>query len=200
MSRNADDILRFWFGEQEDDADVAKTQQSLWWSKNPDVDREISETYRATLEEACRGDLADWENSARGMLALIILVDQFSRNIFRDDARSFSSDHLAREWCRQLLARRLDMELRPIERVFAYLPLEHSEDMADQERCVALYTTLDAQAPHRHQEVFAGFLHFARAHRNIIRRFGRYPHRNKILSRESTAAEETFLTQPGSPF
>lgn len=92
------------------------------------------------------------------------------------------------------------MELRPIERVFAYLPLEHSEDMADQDRCVALYTALDAQAPEHHQEVFAGFLDFAHAHRKIIRRFDRYPHRNKILSRESTAAEKTFLSQPGSSF
>ncbi len=200
MSRNVDDILGFWFGGQEDDADVAKTQQSLWWSKNPAVDREISDTYKATLEDACRGDLADWGNTARGMLALIILVDQFSRNIYRDDARSFSNDHLARDWCRQLLARRLDMELRYIERVFAYLPLEHSEDMADQDQCVALYTALGEQVPDRQQEVFAGFLEFAHAHRKIIRQFGRYPHRNEILSRESTAAEKTFLAQPGSSF
>lgn len=200
MSINVDEILGFWFGGQEDDADVAKTQQSLWWSKNPAVDREISDTYRATLEAACRGDLADWENSARGMLALIILGDQFSRNIYRDHARAFSNDHLARGWCRQLLARRLDLELRPIERLFAYLPLEHSEDMADQHRCVALFAALGEQVPDRHQEVFAGFLDFAHAHRKIIRQFGRYPHRNEILSRESTAAEKTFLTQPGSSF
>ena len=200
MSRNADGILGFWFGAQEDDADVAKTQQSLWWSKNPDVDREISDTYKATLEDACRGNLADWENTARGMLGLIILVDQFSRNIYRDDARSFSNDYQALDWCRQLLARRLDMELRPIERVFAYLPLEHSEDLADQDQCVALFTALGEQVPDRHQEVFSGYLDFAHAHRKIVRQFGRYPHRNEILSRESTAAEKTFLTQPGSSF
>lgn len=200
MSRNADDILGFWFGAQEDDADVAKAQQSLWWFKNPDIDREISNTFKTTLEEACKGNLADWEKSARGMLALIILVDQFSRNIYRDDARSFSNDGLALDWCRQLLARRLDMELRPIERVFAYLPLEHSEDLADQEQCVALFTALGEQVPDRHQEVFAGFLDFAHAHRKIVSQFGRYPHRNKILSRESTAAEKAFLTRPGSSF
>ncbi|MCZ6717500.1 MAG: DUF924 family protein, partial [Gammaproteobacteria bacterium] len=99
MSASANDILRFWFGEQEDDADVAKEQKSMWWSKNPDIDKVISENYQTTLEAACRGDLADWETSARGLLALIILADQFSRNIYRGDARSFSQDHLARGWC-----------------------------------------------------------------------------------------------------
>ncbi|MCZ6560729.1 MAG: DUF924 domain-containing protein [Gammaproteobacteria bacterium] len=200
MSNAADEILRFWFGEQEDDADIAKAQKSIWWSKNQDVDREISESYRAKLEEACNGDLADWENSGRGMLALIILVDQFSRNIYRDDARSFANDHLARDWCRQMLARRLDMELRPIERVFAYFPLEHSEDMADQDQCVALFATLREQASDRHKDLLNGFLGFANAHRDIIVRFGRYPHRNKILARESTDDEKIFLTQPESSF
>jgi uncharacterized protein (DUF924 family) len=200
MSNSADEILRFWFGEQEDDADVAKAQKSIWWSKNPDVDREISNNYQGMLEDASKGNLTEWENSGRGMLALIVLVDQFSRNIYRDDARSFENDHLARDWCRQMLARRLDMELRPIERVFAYLPLEHSEDMADQDQCVALFVTLREQAPDRHKDLFEGFLGFANAHRDIIVRFGRYPHRNKILSRESTDDEKIFLTQPGSSF
>ena len=200
MSVSANDILRFWFGEQEDDADVAKERKSMWWSKNPDIDKVISENYQATLEAACRGDLADWETSARGLLALIILADQFSRNIYRGDARSFSQDHLARGWCNQMLAKKLDGELRPVERVFAYLPLEHSEDIADQDRCVALFSILREHASDRHKELFEGFLDFTHAHRKIIRQFGRYPHRNEVLSRESTAAEEAFLSQPGSSF
>ena len=200
MSVTANNILRFWFGEQEDDADVAQAQRSLWWSKNPEIDKEISETYQATLVAACRGDLVDWETSARGLLALIILSDQFSRIVYRGDARSFAQDHHAQDWCNQMLTSGLDQGLRPIERVFAYLPLEHSEDIVDQDRCVAFFSALCEQVPDHHQEVFEGFLDFAHAHRKIVRKFGRYPHRNEVLSRESTAAEQAFLTQPGSSF
>ncbi len=200
MSVTANDVLRFWFGELDDDTDVGKEQASIWWSKNPDLDRTISENYRATLEAACRGNLKDWATSARGLLALIILTDQFSRNIYRGDARAFAQDHMALAWCRDMLSTKLDQELRPVERVFAYLPLEHSEDVADQDRCVELFTALYENAPDRHKDLFESFLEFAHAHRKIITRFGRYPHRNEVLSRESTEAEKTFLTQPGSSF
>lgn len=200
MSVTVNEILRFWFGEQEDDADVAKEQRSMWWSINPELDKEIVETYQATLEAACNGELADWETSSRGLLALIILSDQFSRNVYRGDARSFAQDRHAYDWCDQMLTRGLDQELRPIERVFAYLPLEHSEDIADQNRCVALFSALCEQVPAHHQEVFEYFLEFALAHRKIIRQFGRYPHRNEVLSRVSTAVEKAFLTQPESSF
>ncbi len=194
------DVLDFWFGDQPDDAAVANQQQSTWWSKNPDIDKMIALKFSQSLEEAGAGDLSDWEDSAQGLLALIILVDQFSRNIYRGDPRCFSRDHLARRWCRMLIDSDMDQDLRPIERVFAYLPLEHSEDMGDQDKCLALFTVLFEQLPDNHRKTFKSYVDFAHAHRNIIVRFGRYPHRNSILGRQSTAQEREFLEQPGSFF
>ncbi|HVL75514.1 MAG TPA: DUF924 family protein [Noviherbaspirillum sp.] len=193
-------ILHFWFGTESDDARVASAQARLWWMKHPDVDREIRERFEGTLEAAMRGELDGWRASPRGRLALIVLADQFPRNMYRDTPRAFAYDAQARGWCLEALDAGADQALRPIERVFLYLPLEHSERLEDQERAVALFKRLHEEAGEAARPAFAEFLDYAYRHRDVIARFGRFPHRNRILQRASTDEEEAFLRTPGSSF
>lgn len=200
MTESPETILEFWFGSDPDDAATARQQASLWWSKQEQVDRQIRERFEPLVKAAAAGQLQDWRQSVSGQLALIILTDQFPRNIYRDTPQSFGFDNVALALCKEGLADRSDRELRPIERVFFYLPLEHSENMTDQQECVALFRELVEEAPEAQRGSLAGFLDFAVRHCRIIERFGRFPHRNAILGRVSTAEESGFLTQPGSSF
>ena len=193
-------VLEFWFGADADDAAVAKTQAKLWWSKNVDIDSEIRRRFEDGVRAAAEGQLDDWAAIPRGALALIILTDQFPRNIYRDTPRAFAYDAKALGWCLDGLARRSDLQLRPIERVFFYLPLEHSESVAHQERSVRCFEELFAAVALEQKQGYAEYLDFARRHRDIIARFGCFPHRNKILGRESTPEEIAFLAEPGSSF
>jgi len=165
-----------------------------WFTRNDDFDREIRERFLATHEAAALGRLADWEASAEGALALMILLDQFPRNMFRGTARAFATDPLALEAARHALAEGFDRALLPVERLFAYLPFEHSEALADQDRSCELTQALDAYP--ETNDVYR----YAVLHRDIIRRFGRFPHRNAILGRVSTPEELEFLKGPGSSF
>lgn len=195
-----DTILQFWFGSNPDDKAVVEEKSKLWWSKNPQVDQEIRERFEPTVTKAANRELADWAETPAGCLALIILTDQFPRNIYRDTPKAFSLDPLARSWCKEGMRRHFHEGLRPIQRVFFYLPLEHSESMEDQDQSVALYRELmDAAAPEL-RPAFDGFLDFAVRHRDVVKRFGRYPHRNRILGRESTPEEAAFLKEKGSSF
>ena len=198
--RSADSILEFWFGTDPDDDATAKAQGKLWWAKNPAVDGEIRTRFGATVQAAAFGGCADWAATPRGRLALIILFDQFPRNMHRNSPRAFAYDSEARRLALEGIAARADQALRPIERVFCYLPLEHSEDLAHQDQCVALYVALAAGVPPALRATFAGYVDFAERHRAIIRRFGRFPHRNAALGRTSTAEEIAFLKEPGSSF
>lgn len=193
-------VLEFWFGADADDAAVAKTQAKLWWSKNVDIDSEIRRRFEDGVRAAAEGQLDDWAAIPRGALALIILTDQFPRNIYRDSPRAFAYDAKALGWCLDGLARRSDLQLRPIERVFFYLPLEHSESVAHQERSVRCFEELFAAVALEQKQGYVEYLDFARRHRDVIARFGRFPHRNKILGRESTPEEIAFLAEPGSSF
>ncbi|RLE22593.1 MAG: DUF924 domain-containing protein [Acidobacteria bacterium] len=193
-------IVDFWFGQNTDDAALAKEQSSLWWSKNPDTDVEIRRRFESLVIAAKSGDLDDWRLSIEGRLALILLTDQFPRNIFRDSPAAFRCDALARNLCVEGLAARADRELRPIERVFFYLPLEHSEDLGDQNRCLALFRELAHEVSEDLKQTFDNFVEFALRHQIIIERFARFPHRNGILGRQSTPAEIEFLEQPNSSF
>lgn len=193
-------IKEFWFGKQLDDEAVAKEKSSLWWSKHDASDVEIRQRFGPCIDLAYRHELNHWANSPHGLLALILLTDQFPRNAYRGTPQAFAYDELARAWCKQGLAQGHDLQLRPIERVFFYLPLEHAENLQDQEQAVALFTKLAESASQQSQANFDGFLHFAVRHHEIIQRFGRFPHRNQILGRESTDAEVEFLKQKGSSF
>jgi uncharacterized protein (DUF924 family) len=197
---HSDAILGFWFGDSRDDAVAASQQHTLWWGKDAATDAAIRARFEPQVIAAGAGELDHWGQSAPGWLALIILCDQFPRSIYRDSPRAFAFDPTARKLCLEGLARGLDQQLRPLPRVFCYLPLEHSEDREHQQRSVTLFQQLAAAAPKSQRELFQGFLDFALRHQVIIERFGRFPHRNAVLGRSSTAEEIAFLQEPGSSF
>jgi uncharacterized protein (DUF924 family) len=178
---SSDDVLQFWFGELTPDD---------WWRKDPALDRRIAGRFGSTLAAAARCELCAWRGSARGRLAEVIVLDQFSRNIHRDTAAAFANDALALALAQEAVARGCDLELSSTERAFLYLPWMHSESPLIHEEALRLYS-----APGLEQN-----LDFERRHKAIIDRFGRYPHRNAILGRASTPEELGFLAQPGSSF
>ncbi|HVT36633.1 MAG TPA: DUF924 family protein [Nevskiaceae bacterium] len=194
------DVLAFWFGRSSDDAVVATEQGELWFGGDAATDALIREHYGELREQAIAGQLHEWESSAEGLLALVILVDQFSRNIHRGTAAAFAHDAMARSWARRMVANGGYARLRPIQRLFVALPLEHSEALADQQQGVALLEQLARQVPPELREKFDSYADYARRHRDIIARFGHFPHRNRILGRDSTHEEIEFLKQPGSSF
>ncbi|WP_233575628.1 DUF924 family protein [Noviherbaspirillum saxi] len=200
MDINAVTIIDFWFGSEQDDRAVADRQAALWWSKNTALDADMRERFAGATRDAAAHALDDWADTSAGLLALILLTDQFPRNMYRDTPQSFAFDELARDWCKQGLHQGMHATLRPIERVFFYLPLEHSESLADQDLAVSLFSELAAKALPLHRTAFDGFYGFAIRHREVIRRFGRFPHRNHILGRDSTPEEIAFLQEKGSSF
>lgn len=195
-------VLTFWFGDAaaSDPVGTAKAREALWWGADPATDRLIDERFGELRRRAIAGELSPWSRTPRGRLAAIILVDQFSRSIHRGTIAAFSSDDVALGLCNAGLEQGDDAALAPLERVFFYLPLEHSERMADQDRSVQLFETLAGDVRPEWRELFASYADFARRHRDIIRRFHRFPHRNRIVRRESTPEEVEFLKQPGSSF
>lgn len=195
-----DTIRQFWFGLHADDAAVAQEQSKLWWIKNPATDEAIRQRFEAYVKQATTHALDDWSATPAGRLALILLTDQFPRNIYRNTPDAFASDVFALSQCKEGLREGVDRVLRPIERVFFYLPLEHAESLEDQEAAIARFSELVRNAAPEQKAVFDGFLDYAVRHREIIARFGRFPHRNRILGRVSTPEEIAFLKQPGSSF
>jgi uncharacterized protein (DUF924 family) len=196
----ANSIREFWFGLNPDDTIVAQERSKLWWNKDSEIDTEIRNRFEIYVEKAANYELDDWLETPSDRLALILLIDQFSRNIYRNTPQSFQFDSLARSWCKAGIEDGSHKILRPIERVFFYLPLEHSESLADQEISVNLLQTLANSVDLNYQPTFKSFVNFAIRHRDIIARFGRFPHRNQILGRESSLAEIAFLKEPGSSF
>jgi uncharacterized protein (DUF924 family) len=197
---HSEQVLEFWFGSKPDDAAVAREKAELWWKADPATDEAIRHRFGGLVETAGRGELSEWAETPRGLLALTLLTDQFPRNIYRKTPQSFAFDPAARAFCKHGIARGFDLQLRPIERVFHYLPLEHSEALEDQEESVRLYAELVQLVPEPHKDLFLGYLDFAQRHRQIIVRFGRFCHRNAILGRASRPEEIEFLKQPGSSF
>jgi len=198
-----DTILEFWFGEEVsdlDDATIAGRQSSLWWGKNKSTDAEIRQRFEPQVQAAGAGKLDEWKASAEGRLALILLLDQFPRNIYRDTPAMFKFDDHARTLCVEGLETGIDAHLRAIQRVFFYLPLEHSESAGDQAWCVDLMRGLVHEVEEDRKPLFEDFVSYAEAHKRIIDRFGRFPHRNEILGRDSSDEEIEFLSQPGSSF
>ena len=180
----ASEILKFWF----------ERDRKAWFEKNPAFDDEIRQRFAGLYELGASDRLHDWRQAPDSCLALVILLDQFPRNMFRDSAKAFAADPLAREAARVIVEHGWDKRMTPDERLFAYLPFEHSESLADQERCLDLMKEIS---------VFpetADMPKWAEAHLRIIRRFGRFPHRNAALGRASTPEEAEFLGQPGSSF
>lgn len=183
--------MEFWFGEPEDG--IIRSR-GAWFQKNEEFDAEISARFRNDYEWAAAGELDDWLQMPRGALALTILLDQFPRNLFRGSAKAFETDARARCVARTALDLGYDARVSPVERWFFYLPFEHSEDPEDQRLWVKLFDSLGEDENSR--RVYG----YAVRHREIIDRFGRFPHRNATLGRESTQEEEEFLLTPGSSF
>jgi uncharacterized protein (DUF924 family) len=198
MDANA--VLDYWFGSDADDTAVAREKSAVWWKSNPLIDDDLRVRFGNLVEMAGRNELNEWAATPRGLLALILLTDQLPRNIYRGMPRAFAFDPVGRAHCRDGISRGTDVRLRPIERVFHYLPLEHSESLQDQDDCVSLFSGLAQNAPADRKALFESYLRYAEGHRAIIVRFGRFPHRNRILGRASTAEEIAFLQTPGSSF
>lgn len=193
-------VHQFWFGELQDEHDLAKDKAKLWFGGGQEVDAQITERFGQTLERARQGELEDWKRSARDTLSLILVLDQLSRNIYRGKPEAFAGDHLSRELTLALIDSGQDQELYPIERVFAYLPLEHSERLSDQLLCLKCMERLEAQAPQDTRPAFKDFRQYAQRHLELIERFGRFPHRNAILGRESTPQEVQYMEDGGESF
>jgi len=174
---SAEDVISFW----------RKAGHERWFEADAGFDREVRERFLGTHEAAATAELADWQQTPEGALALLILLDQFPRNMFRGTPRAFATDETAQEIAGRATDRGFDRQVDPAMRSFFYLPFMHSEDVADQERCLALYRDLgDADG-----------IKYAEIHRDAIRRFGRFPHRNEILGRPSTADETAYLEGGG---
>jgi uncharacterized protein (DUF924 family) len=199
---DAETILEFWFGEVQisDNQLAAKQQAKLWWSKDEAVDREIQHRFEPTLKALLTGHYSSWFETPQGRLAAIIVLDQFSRNMYRDSAHAFSQDSLALYWTLQGIRQGDDKKLSPLQRVFFYLPLEHSEQLSMQNLAIEKFEQLAADSSPSFSELAQGFLDFAHQHHAVITRFGRFPHRNSLMSRTSSAEELEYLAQPGAGF
>lgn len=191
------EILDFWFGG---DSLHELDRSDVWFGKATALDNQIRARFGERVESAGTGAFDDWAKTAQGALALILLLDQFPRNIYRGDAKSFAFDERARRIAENALDRGLDSKLSVIERIFLYLPFEHSEDLAAQDRAVELYTRLAADAEPDERAIVDQALEYASLHRAIISRFGRFPHRNDLIGRETSPEEREFLKTPNSSF
>jgi uncharacterized protein (DUF924 family) len=189
----AEDIIEFWFGDALDSPESARNKSRFWYLSNPDTDNEIRRQFGPTLEAAYKGDLSGWELAPEGALALVILLDQFSRNLYRGDARAYSGDELALTIAKRAVQSGRDLKLPGLYRLFLYHPFHHAEQLADQESAVALFQAVEDQAPLHWREFLHGFTKYAVHHRDVIARFDRFPHRNKTLRRSNTEKEQTYL-------
>ena len=188
-----EEILTFWFDEIRDESAYFEEYASRWFVQNADFDRQIVQRFQTDYELAAQGQLAHWTETARGGLALILVLDQFPRNMFRNDPRAFATDPLAQQIAEQMLDAGLDRQLRLVERYFVYVPFMHSENRAHQQRSVQLFQQLVEERAYFDTP-------YVVKHLEVIDRFGRFPHRNTVLGRVSTPEELEFLKQFGSSF
>lgn len=200
MLETVNEILDFWFGTDKTNP-LAKA--NTWWQSDPEFDAAIRTKFETVHHLAASGKLDLWLGQPRSCLAYIILLDQFSRNMYRNSPLAFAQDERALQACEEGRAHKLDKELNLIERQFFYMPLEHSEDVNHQKLCLALMQQLVTEAKQNHVEYLNAMeqaYNYAQQHYDIIFNFGRFPHRNEILERESTQEELLFLSLPGSRF
>lgn len=193
--REYQQVNNFWFGHVEQTIVPSEERAKLWFGEDLRVDADIRAKFGALLEKTIHGDFDPWANTPRGQLALVIILDQFSRHIFRGSPLAFSQDPRALALCLKGLQEESDHALSLIERVFFYFPLLHSEKLAHQDQAVHCYFQLGELAFAETRVIYDSFLKFANHHYNIIQRFGRFPQRNRILGRESTREEEQYLRE-----
>jgi uncharacterized protein (DUF924 family) len=193
-------VHEFWFGSLGDDDSYPTSLFGRWFQSGDELDDEIRKQFGELVEAAGNGERASWRESAEGALALIILLDQFTRNIFRGTGDMYKFDALAREIAEDSVLAGFDCLLHPVKAAFFYFPFEHAEDIAAQEKAITLFRMLPRRVAEEHRDQYVGFIDYAIAHRDIVARFGRFPHRNKLLGRETTPGEARFLELSGSGF
>lgn len=187
------DVLDFWFGPPDDPGH--RLPRPAWFRKDPAFDQQVRERFAPTIEAALAGRLEAWAAEPLSALAQVIVLDQFTRNAFRDTARAFAGDERALAAARAIVDSGQDRGFSGVQRQFVYMPFEHAEDLAAQEQALRLFTRLGEDEP-----ALADLLRWAQAHHDIVARFGRFPHRNALLGRASTSEEAAFLKTPGSSF
>ncbi|MDP1862973.1 MAG: DUF924 family protein [Thiobacillus sp.] len=200
MTTQAKNVLDFWFGPCGTATELVGRQRKLWFAKSAANDQAVVDQFSDTLVAATAGRLDHWADTPRGRLALLIVFDQFPHHIHRDQPQAFATDPQALALNLTALKTGDEQHLTPIERVFLYLPLEHAESNDMQDWSVSLYEKLADEAAIEERALFDDFLRYARQHRDVVARFGRFPHRNTILGRPSSDDELEFLKQPGSRF
>ena len=193
LPAEAQDVLDHWFGAP--GSSEHGTLRAFWFRKDAATDRAIAQRFGALIERALRGELDDWAARPQSALARIVVLDQYTRNALRDTPRAYAGDSQALKAAIAMVGTRQDAALPPEQRAFVYLPFEHAESLAMQDEAVRLYTRLAAEAP-----VLSDMLDYAHRHRAVVQEFGRFPHRNAILGRPSTADETEYLRRPGSGF
>ena len=191
VPEDAQAVLAFWFDP---------IQQPRWFSASPEFDAKIRGRFGETFRLAAEGKLEQWADTPQGWLALLIVLDQFSRNLHRDDPRAWAQDLHAQRLALWGIKEGYDRQLPPMQRVFAYMPLEHAEDMRLQQHCFALFDALCEHLPAEERHRYTGFLDYARQHQAVIARFGRFPHRNALLGRSCTPEELDYLAEPNAGF
>ena len=191
------DVIDYWLGPVPKHPDDLKPHSARWYRVDAAVDAQIAERFGLAVEQARSGELLHWGEEAKGALALVLLLDQFGRNIYRDSDLAFVGDSLARAIAVRALDQGFDRLLSVPERAFLYHPFEHSEDLVDQARSVALFERLVEDAEPHWRDFATSFVGYATAHRRVIERFGRFPHRNAALGRESSAEEREYLEAGG---
>jgi uncharacterized protein (DUF924 family) len=186
-------LLNYWFGDRSELYRYDPALLERWFGAGPSHDEAITAAFQPDLEQAIRGELDHWAETADGTLALIVLLDQCSRHIHRGGPKAYAQDAKAQLLTCQGMDRGLDQRLRPIERVFFYMPLMHAEDLELQDQGVKAYADLVHSVPEAYRDPYRGFLEHAERHRDVILRFGRFPDSNAALGRRSTAEEEAYL-------
>jgi len=195
-----DAIVDFWFMERKLTAPQIDQRMDLWFGEDEIFDHEIRKEFAQDVELASSGALDHWAHKPRGRLALILLLDQFRRNIYRGTAKAFSKDKVALKLCVEGAMQKRDAGLAPIQRVFYYMPLQHAESRKVQDRSVTLFNKLAAAVSATYRETFETVAHFAELHRDIVEQFGRFPHRNKVLGRKNTPEEDEYLAGDSPDF
>ena len=195
-----EDIIEFWFGICDEDGGFDTSRQSSWWKKDPAFDDRIRSDFGELVQAASSGTLDAWAERPVDRVALVVVLDQFRRNIYRDTPDAFSADARALGLTLDGIDRGHDCAVAPMQRVFLYMPLMHAEELVIQDRGCALFANIAAEVAAPYRATYENNARYAIAHRDIIARFGRFPHRNRILGRVSTPEEIAFLETPGSSF
>jgi uncharacterized protein (DUF924 family) len=195
-----DNVITFWFQEQAFTAPQIDSRMDVWFGESADFDAEISLEFKTDVERASEGKLDHWADESKGRLALILLLDQFRRNIYRGTKQAFACDKAALKLCIEGAMEKKDSGLAPIQRVFFYMPLQHTESRKVQSKSVELYNKLADAVSTTYKETFETIAQFAELHADIIEQFGRFPHRNNLLNRENTPEEQEYLSGDSPDF